>query len=73
MTRSVLFPVLLVSGLAFAADPAAPAIPATPAATSAKPAIPLAVFKDLDKAELTALADLGRDFSIVDTDKQKKM
>ena len=99
MTRTILFPALLLSGLAFAAAPAAPAAPATPAATPAapapatpatpaakpatpaKPAIPLAVFKDLDKnndkaldkAELATMADLVRDFSMVDTDKNGKL
>jgi hypothetical protein len=50
MTRSILF----VSGLAFAAEPAAPV---------ATPAVPLAVFNDLDEngkldeAEYTAWSD----------------
>jgi hypothetical protein len=104
MTRAFLFPVLLLSSIAFAADPApaapaAPAAPTAPATAPAKPAapvtpgapaatpaapgkaIPLAVFKDvdknndkaLDKTELAHIADLIRDFNIVDTDKNGKL
>jgi hypothetical protein len=116
MSRTLLFPVLLLSGLAFAADPApAPTgttpttktpttgttgttgtttgttgtttgttgatTGTTPATGAAAPVIPKAVFKDLDKnsdkvldkAELATLADLVRDYDKVDTDKNGKL
>ena len=80
MTRMILFPALLLSGLAFAAEPTPatgatpkPATPTTATPTTNAP-IAKAVFKDvdknhdgaLDKTELANIAELIKDFNIYD-------